>query len=334
MLLHWQELISTSSVLGLLIVAWWILDKWIPPLSSILGKLTFGAMLGLTAVLGMAMSHDVLPGFKFDLRHAIIAASGLFGGPVSAAVSALAAGIYRLVQGGAGAVPGAIGICITATIGCLGYYLIPVARRNFLSASAFAACVTLGVFASFFAISDEIRYTLLREVGLPVFTLTFATTVATVLLFNMDFARRDAIRLNEIYAAMVKELPDCLCAKDLDGRFIAANEATAQLMRATSADELVGRTDFDYYPEELARQYRDDELAVLRSGEPKLMEQPVNFNTGESGWLSTAKVPMKNSRGEIIGLISHNRDITELRTLMKGKPLPDRLRSRLEPVIG
>lgn len=330
MLLHWQELIATSSVLGMLIVAWWVLDKWIPPIETTIGKLTFGAMFGLTAVLAMAMSHEVLPGFKFDLRHAIIASSGLFGGPLSAVLSAVMAAIYRLDQGGGGAVAGAIGICISATIGCLGYFFIPSRRQNFLTTLGFAALVTLGVFASFFTISGDIRNMLLLEVGLPVLILTFITTVATVLLFNMDFTRRDAIRLNEIYAAMVKELPDCLCAKDLEGRFIAANEATAQLMRAADVEELIGRTDFDYYPESLARQYREDELAVLQSGEPTLIEQRVTFNTGEAGWLSTAKVPMKNSRGEVVGLISHNRDITELRTIFKDKPLPDRLRSRIQ----
>ncbi len=310
MQLSWQELIATSSVLSLFLVVWWLLEPWVPPISTNFGKMIYGALLGLTTILGMSMAPDFIQGFKFDLRHALIASSGLFGGPISAIFTALFSIVYRISLGGAGVIPGILGILITAVIGCIGYFLAGATKYNFSGSITFSVCVTLGVLASFFAIDESLRYALLGAVWAPFLTLTFCTTLVTALLLRMDLSRREAFAMNETYAAMVESLPDSLNVKDLDGHFIVVNEATARLMRAESANEMIGRTDFDYYPEELARQYRQDELAVIRAEETKLIEQRVTFHSGEKGWLSTVKVPMRNGKGEIIGLTTHNRDIT------------------------
>ncbi|WP_244661706.1 diguanylate cyclase domain-containing protein [Mesorhizobium huakuii] len=114
---------------------------------------------------------------------------------------------------------------------------------------------------------------------------------------------------------MVDALPDCLNIKDVDGRFLAANPATAHLMRAATVKNLLGKTDFDFFPLDLAKQFRDDELAALRDGGPATIEQPGLLPDGSTGWLSTLKVPVKNDLGDIVGLITHNRDVTLHKTL-------------------
>ena len=114
---------------------------------------------------------------------------------------------------------------------------------------------------------------------------------------------------------MVDNLPDCLNIKDQEGRFLAANPATAALMRAGSAANLIGKTDADFYPPELAEQFRAEEVAVMKGDRPATIEQAGLLPNGEAGWLSTLKVPVKDSTGRPIGLVTTNRDVTGAREI-------------------
>ena len=67
---------------------------------------------------------------------------------------------------------------------------------------------------------------------------------------------------------MIDDVPDCIYVKDAQGRFLAANLATARIMGAAVPGDLLGKTDFDFYPPEVAKQYRADEEELLRSGKP------------------------------------------------------------------
>jgi diguanylate cyclase (GGDEF)-like protein len=86
-------------------------------------------------------------------------------------------------------------------------------------------------------------------------------------------------------------------------------------MRASSADALIGKTDFDFYPEATARQFRSEELSVLAARREMTVEQQATFADGAVTWLSTLKVPFRAANGDIVGLITHNRDVTSTRRM-------------------
>jgi diguanylate cyclase (GGDEF)-like protein/PAS domain S-box-containing protein len=111
---------------------------------------------------------------------------------------------------------------------------------------------------------------------------------------------------------VIDNLPDLIYAKDTESRFVIGNIAVARLMGATP-DELLGKTDFDFYPQELAKQYYADEQEIIRSGQPLInREEPLMDQlTGRKGWLSTTKVPLRNSEGKIVGIVGIGQDITE-----------------------
>jgi PAS domain S-box-containing protein len=111
---------------------------------------------------------------------------------------------------------------------------------------------------------------------------------------------------------LVDLLPDCIYLKDPDCRFLLANDAVAQVMGASSAAELIGRTDADYYPPELAASLREDELRVFRSGQP-VINKDESRHAGKGGirHLLTSKVPLKDDQGNTIALVGIGRDITE-----------------------
>jgi PAS domain S-box-containing protein len=123
----------------------------------------------------------------------------------------------------------------------------------------------------------------------------------------------DALRLRESYlTAIIENQPGLVWLKDKDGRFLAVNHAFARSCGKQSPDELIGKTDLDIWPRELAEMYRNDDESVIASGSPVNVEEIINDN-GERRWFETFKTPVKNSSGEIIGTSGFAHDITTLK---------------------
>lgn len=110
---------------------------------------------------------------------------------------------------------------------------------------------------------------------------------------------------------LIDNMPDNIYVKDTKSRFIVANIAVARLMGATTPDELLGKTDFEFYPQELADKYYADDQNVIKMGQLLVgREEPAVDPEGHRKWYSTTKVPLRDSRGKITGIIGISRDIT------------------------
>jgi two-component system, sensor histidine kinase and response regulator len=113
---------------------------------------------------------------------------------------------------------------------------------------------------------------------------------------------------------LIDSLPDYIFVKDTECRFVISNVAHVQVLEAGTPEAVVGKTDFDFFPPELAARYCGAEQAVLRAGEPLLnQEEPVIARDGGQRWLSTTKVPLRDSQGTIVGLVGISRDVTARR---------------------
>jgi len=112
---------------------------------------------------------------------------------------------------------------------------------------------------------------------------------------------------------LIDNIPDRIYFKDDKGRFLAGNIAVAHQMGAKTPDELIGKTDFDFYPRELAQQFYADEQQIILSGQPLINREKriVNQTTGEHLWFSTSKIPLRDSYGKIVGIVGIDRDITK-----------------------
>nr|WP_297350424.1 ATP-binding protein [uncultured Caldimonas sp.] len=110
-----------------------------------------------------------------------------------------------------------------------------------------------------------------------------------------------------------ENMPHRIYAKDREHRFIFGNTAVAVGMGAERPEQLLGRTDFDFYPEDDARQYTQEEQTVMASGEPMIdREEDVSYLlTGRRAWMLTTKVPLRDRHGEVIGIAGINYDITD-----------------------
>ena len=119
-------------------------------------------------------------------------------------------------------------------------------------------------------------------------------------------------RERNLLRTLVDNLPDYIYAKDSSSRFTLNNAAHLRLLRAKTPEEVVGKTDYDIFAEELASRYFADEQAVIESGQPLVnREETVITEKGEKHWLLTTKVPLKDAQGNPIGIVGMSRNITE-----------------------
>jgi len=116
---------------------------------------------------------------------------------------------------------------------------------------------------------------------------------------------------------LIDSLPDMIYIKDTECRLVLVNSPHLYHLGATHLDEVVGKTDFDFYPSDLAQKFYTDDQEVLRFGQPLLNkeERTQAKDTAVQRWMLTTKVPLHNPQGQIIGLVGIGRDITERKRL-------------------
>jgi PAS domain S-box-containing protein len=124
---------------------------------------------------------------------------------------------------------------------------------------------------------------------------------------------RAALRDSEaLYHSLVDQLPMCLLRKNLDGQFIFANSQFFEFS-GKSSDEVIGRTDFDLFPEELARKYQADDQTVIANGEvlDKVESHQVPGGGGQLRYVQILKTPVFDSARNVIGTQVLFWDVTE-----------------------
>jgi AraC-like DNA-binding protein len=110
--------------------------------------------------------------------------------------------------------------------------------------------------------------------------------------------------------ALFENLPSLqFWIKDLDGRFVTANQNVVKSCRCRDRSEVIGKTDFEFFPKHIAEGFRRDDLEVARSG-IKIQDriEPITHEDGSISWYSTNKVPLYSRQtGQIIGVAGTTR---------------------------
>jgi len=326
-----QGLIANLAMVGVFAALWTFLGDAAERLPSWGRKAGLGLLMGLGAVAMMSLPVVVRPGLFLDLRVSVIAQAALFGGPVGALVAVLVAGAYRIFLGGAGIVPGLVLIGLGALMGLAVYALTrgQAVRRLDVVLLAFGAMLVSLV--TLLLIPSAMIETALPDLLIAAPAIAMLATLLAGLAIHSDEGRRRTEHLNQTFRQVIETLPEALNVKDAEGRFIIANAATARLMRATDAAALIGKTDGDFYPTDIAAQFRADEENVLRDGTSKELEQRLAFDDGTEMWLSTLKTPLKDAGGRPFALVTHNRDFTSRKHLEQEL---ERARAQLEGAMS
>jgi PAS domain S-box-containing protein len=125
----------------------------------------------------------------------------------------------------------------------------------------------------------------------------------------------EALRCSEAkYRALVENLEQAVVLKDRHLRYVAANSRMCRNL-GVAEHELVGKTDRDFYTDLEAERYRQDDLQVLQHGTHVEREEEQRQPTGQNRWVRVIKTPVRDSSGQINGVLDIFWDVTRQRTL-------------------
>ena len=115
-----------------------------------------------------------------------------------------------------------------------------------------------------------------------------------------------------LISSLLDSIPDLIFYKDLEGVYLGGNPAFIEFVGIPKA-EIVGKTDFDLFENEIAVRFRQYDLSVLEAREGRHNEEWVTYPDGRKVLLDTLKTPYWGPDGELIGMLGVSRDITGLK---------------------
>ncbi|NNV56342.1 PAS domain-containing hybrid sensor histidine kinase/response regulator [Limnovirga soli] len=111
--------------------------------------------------------------------------------------------------------------------------------------------------------------------------------------------------------ALIDNLPDSVYVKDIECRKVIANPVDLKYMGFEKEEDVLGKNDYDIYPKEIADSSFADDQAVFKTGMPQLNKEDFFIdNNGQKRWMLNSKVPIRDEKGKIIGLVGIGRDIS------------------------
>ena len=127
-----------------------------------------------------------------------------------------------------------------------------------------------------------------------------------------------ALRRSESFnRSLVEHLPQRIFLKDINSTYLSCNRQYARDL-GREPDQVVGKDDFAFYPHELAEKYRADDGEVIRTGQ--VMEMVENYLVqGEERWINITKVPFRDGRGQVVGVLGIFDDITQRKLAEEGR---------------
>jgi len=141
---------------------------------------------------------------------------------------------------------------------------------------------------------------------------------------------QEAVELNCYLVALLESAPGFVYIKDDRGRIAAISQSLAEALGYQNWRDLVGKNNFEIFPEEMVRDYFVSDWQVMESCEATLKESPYVNADGEERWVRDLKGPLLDEDGHVVGVIGISTDVTEL--IEKEKTVIEE-RARLRAVI-
>jgi PAS domain S-box-containing protein len=126
-------------------------------------------------------------------------------------------------------------------------------------------------------------------------------------------AKEELVFRKNLLDSLLELTPDEIFFKDRDCRYLDVSASKAKRFGFTK-EEIIGKTDFSFFEEEVAEKYFEEEQDIIKNGKP--MPGGVGKRVdgdGEAFWVSYTKMPRYDKKGNVIGIIGISRDITKLK---------------------
>ena len=308
----WISLIANFAIVGLFVSGWLQAQEVLGKFRRHHRRLLFGVTMGCGALVSMMLSIPLSDGVFFDLRSTFVAISAFIGGPLAALPTALMVSVYRLSVGGSGAPGALLSVLVVTAVGLAGNAWIGKRTPGWGASLVFSIASGMAPMAGVLLLPSPTREQAFSTMVAPVVGFGFLATFIAV----TSIARtRRLVEERKLLRAALRQAPDYLYVKDRDSRFVAVNNAVAQINGAAKPDELKGLSDFDLLPLERAEKIFAGEQELMRTEIPILnLEELLETEDGPR-WYLTSKSPVQNIDGEVLGLAGTTRDITERKLL-------------------
>lgn len=124
---------------------------------------------------------------------------------------------------------------------------------------------------------------------------------------------RDAlIQERDILKTLMDSIPDTIYFKDTSSRFTRINKAQALVLGVANSEDAIGKTDLDFQPQELAKEFYAEEQGIVKTGIPLIDRVEYNPTAdGKPRWFSATKVPILDKSGRVTSIVGISRNITE-----------------------
>lgn len=139
-------------------------------------------------------------------------------------------------------------------------------------------------------------------------------------------------RERDLYETVINSIPSRVFWKDLDSKYIGCNKNFAEDAGVSSIADVIGKSDNDLIWKEDAEKFRADDKQVIQTGKPKInYNEHFNDSSGNTVSWKTNKMPLVNSKDQIIGVLAIAENITEeLKLTNKLKESEERFKNIFE----
>jgi len=285
-------------------------------------QIVMGIVFGFFAIGCMYEKIPVYEGVIVDQRNAVIALSGAFGGPVSALISGMLAGGFRVYLGGGGVLAGVVGVALAAFAGVV----INLFFRPFSSlprAFYFAFFASVLIVPGFLFVQDfKTGWLLTQAIALPYGVAIFCGIFVVGLLLNSQEGQAELDTLfresEQQYRGLVESSEDLIVNVDRQARFSFVNHMAAMVL-GCSPGESVGRSVFDFVLREDRRKTREwfEECIERNVRQAKLENRLVNMKNQSCRVVMWSCSFHYDDQGVFLGLGGIARDITERKRVME-----------------
>ncbi len=159
------------------------------------------------------------------------------------------------------------------------------------------------------------KQVLLEVFGDPVKDENDKVWASLVSFFDITERKRSEQELIEsklMLNNILNTIPVRVFWKDLNGKYLGCNQHFAKDAGENNPDDIIGKTDYELRWINQADRYTRDDSYIIESGKPKLnFEEPQTTPEGNTIWLNTSKIPLRDNNGKIIGVLGTYEDITE-----------------------